>query len=103
MESPEYALGLVAHNEGRHEEAFARARAAFAAAPWLYEAKKLEGDVLFAMGSQTGHDKAFDAKRTGELFERAAKAYAAAAEVGRSDPAVHEAECDLWILSLIHI
>ena len=100
VESPAYAHGLIALIEGRLDEALARAEEAFAAAPWLYEAKKLEGDVLFAMGSQTGHDKAFDAKRTGELFERAAKAYAAAAEVGRSDPAVHEAECDLWIQAM---
>ncbi len=101
VESPEYALGLVAHNEGRHEEAFARARAAFAAAPWLYEAKKLEGDVLFAIGSRTRHDKAgFDYGKTTEAFERAAEAYRVAAEIARSDPAVHEAECELWIQAM---
>ncbi len=100
VESPAYAHGLIALAEGRLEEALSRAEEAFTAAPWLYEAKKLEGDVLFAMGSQTGHDKAFDAKRTGALFERAAKAYGAAAEIGRSDPAVHEAECDLWIQAM---
>ncbi len=100
VESPAYAHGLIALAEGRLEEALSRAEEAFTAAPWLYEAKKLEGDVLFAMGSQTGHDKAFDPKRTGALFERAAKAYGAAAEIGRSDPAVHEAECDLWIQAM---
>ncbi len=98
VESPEYALGLVAHHEGRQEEALAHAQRAFAAAPWLYEAKKLEGDVLFAIGSRTRHDKAaFDHERTTESFDAAAAAYRVAADIARSDPAVHEAECELWI------
>jgi serine/threonine-protein kinase len=97
VESPAYALGLVALYEGRHEEALSRAREAYRAAPWLYEAKKLEGDVLFAMGSRTGHDKEFDYERASRHFEEAAAAYHAAADVARSDPAVHEAECSLWI------
>ena len=100
VESPAYAKGLVALAEGHLDDALARAEEAFQQAPWLYEAKKLEGDVLFAMGSQTGHDKAFDAARTKALFERAAKAYEEAADIGRSDPAVHEAECDLWIQAM---
>ncbi len=100
VESPAYALGLIALYEGRHEEALARAREAFAAAPWLYEAKKLEGDVLFALGNLTGHDKLFDHARTSRHFEEAASAYRAAADVARSDPAVHEAECSLWIQAM---
>ncbi|MFO0586001.1 MAG: protein kinase [Polyangiaceae bacterium] len=100
VESPGYAKGLVALAEGHLDEALARAEEAFQQAPWLYEAKKLEGDVLFAMGSQTGHDKAFDAARTKALFERSAKAYEEAADIGRSDPAVHEAACDMWIQAM---
>ncbi|MEZ4300645.1 MAG: serine/threonine-protein kinase [Polyangiaceae bacterium] len=97
LESPAYARGLVALYEGRLEEALAQAREAFAAAPWLYEAKKLEGDVHAAMGGRAGHDRVFDNERATKAFERAAEAYAAAAAIARSDPAVHEAECDLWI------
>lgn len=101
VESPEYALGLVAHHEGRQEDALAHAREAFAAAPWLYESKKLEGDVLFAIGSRTRHDKAgFDYPRTMDLFQQAAAAYRAAGDIARSDPAVHEAECELWIQAM---
>ncbi len=48
LEAPAYVEGLIAFYEGRNEEARALAQKAFAAAPWLYEAKKLEGDALFA-------------------------------------------------------
>ncbi len=101
VESPAYAFGLVAMYEGHHEEALVQARAAFAAAPWLYEAKKLEGDVLFALGSRTRADKnPFDYDRTMDYFGQAAAAYAAAADIARSDPAVHESACDLWIQAM---
>lgn len=96
VQSPAYAHGLIALHEGRLDEALARAEEAFAAAPWLYEAKKLEGDVLFAMGSRSGHDKAFDHARASALFTRAAEAYQRAADLARSDPSIHEAECVLW-------
>ncbi|WP_438020350.1 protein kinase [Sorangium sp. So ce315] len=97
IEAPAYAEGLLALAEGRHEEALEKARAAFAGAPWLYEAKKLEGDVLFAMGSRHRHDAAaFDFEKMKAHFDRAAEAYRIAAEHGRSDPAVHAAECELW-------
>jgi serine/threonine-protein kinase len=52
------------------------------------------------MGSLTGHDKKFDYERTSRRFEEAAAAYRAAADVARSDPAVHEAECGLWIQAM---
>ncbi|XXX81435.1 serine/threonine-protein kinase [Sorangium sp. So ce134] len=97
IEAPAYAEGLLALAEGRHEEALEKARAAFAGAPWLHEAKKLEGDVLFAMGSRYRHDAAtFDFEKMKGHFDRAAEAYGIAAEHGRSDPSVHAAACELW-------
>jgi len=95
-ESPAYAEGLIALFEGRHEEALAKARQAFAEAPWLYEAKKLEGDVLYALGSPFRHDGVFDYERMMSHFRPAAEAYRAAADMARSDPEVHRAECELW-------
>ncbi len=41
-------------------------------------------------------DAAFDYDRMMIWFRQAEDAYRAAADLGRSDPAVHEAECDLW-------
>ncbi|MCU0684393.1 MAG: serine/threonine protein kinase, partial [Polyangiaceae bacterium] len=96
IEAPAYVEGLIALYEGHHDEALAKAREAFAKAPWLFEAKKLEGDVLFAAGSRYGHDAAFDYDAMTRWFGQAAEAYAVAADMGRSDPAVHEAACELW-------
>lgn len=96
LEVPEYAEGLIALYEGRHEEAIAKAKAAFGKAPWMYEPKKLEGDALYAEGSRYRHDAAFDYEKMKGYFERAAEAYGLAAEMGRSDPSIHLAQCELW-------
>ncbi|WP_224371345.1 serine/threonine-protein kinase [Hyalangium versicolor] len=96
IEVPEYAQGLIALYEGKNAEAVARARAAFDKAPWMYETKKLEADALYAEGSKYRHDAAFDYEKMKGYFDRAAEAYRVAAEIGRSDPDVHRAECELW-------
>ncbi|MDI1479407.1 serine/threonine-protein kinase [Polyangium sp. y55x31] len=96
IEAPAYVEGLIAYHEGRHEEALVKAREAFEKAPWLYEARKLEGDVLFAMGRKYGHDAAFEHEKMSHWFGRAREAYRAAADIGSSDPAVHVAMCELF-------
>jgi len=97
LEAPSFAEGLIAFYEGRFEEALNKAREAFEKAPWLYEAKKLEGDALFAMGSKFGHDAAFDYDKMSKWFGEADTAYRIAVEIGSSDPAVHLAMCDLYM------
>ncbi|MRG95423.1 serine/threonine-protein kinase [Polyangium spumosum] len=96
LSSPAYVEGLIALQEGRTDAAREKAREAFARAPWLHEAKKLEGDAHFAEGKRFGRDAAFDHEKMMRAFEPAAAAYAEAASIARSDPAVHEAECELW-------
>ncbi|MFT3775268.1 MAG: protein kinase [Minicystis sp.] len=96
IEAPAYAEGLIALYEGRNEEALAKAKAAFESTPWLYEAKKLEGDAHYAMGNPFRHDAAFDWDKMMAHFKPAAEAYRAAGELARSDPEVHRAECELW-------
>ena len=96
LEAPAYVEGLIALREGRPEEALEKARAAFEKAPWLEEAKRLEGDAHFAMGRRFGADAAFDYDRMMVDYRAAAEAYRAAAEIARSDPQVHEAACRLW-------
>ncbi|MGE5236625.1 MAG: protein kinase domain-containing protein, partial [Acidobacteriota bacterium] len=93
-ESADYPKGLLAFYEGRWQEALARARRAFAAAPWLYDAKKLEGDVLVAEGGD--HQEHGDVEAAGESYRQAGDAYAAALAIARSDSALYESECSRW-------
>ncbi|MDI1432910.1 protein kinase domain-containing protein [Polyangium sorediatum] len=96
IEAPAYVEGLIALYEGRNEEARAKAKEAFEQAPWMYEAKKLEADALFAEGSKYRHDAAFDWDKMMASFGPAAEAYKVAAEMAESDPEVHRAACELW-------
>lgn len=96
IEVSAYAEGLIALYEGKNDEALAKAKAAFEKAPWMYEAKKLEGDALYAEGSKYRHDAAFDYDKMKSYFDPAAIAYRMAADMGRSDPDTNRAECDLW-------
>jgi len=96
LSSPAYVEGLIALHEGRLDDALEKSREALLRAPWLHEAKKLEGDVFLARGKQFGRDATFDHDKMMASFEPAAAAYEEAADIARSDPAVHEAECELW-------
>jgi serine/threonine-protein kinase len=95
LDAPAYVEGLIALHEGKPEEALAKAQEASAARPWLYEAKKLEGDARFAVGNRYRADAAFDYDRMTVEFRAAAEAYASAGEIARSDPRVHTAACVL--------
>jgi hypothetical protein len=96
LETAAYVEGLIALYDDRPEEALAKAALAFEQAPWLYEAKKLEGDARFALGSRFRHDEAFDYARMMDQFRPAAAAYRVASTIARSDPRAHLAECALW-------
>lgn len=96
IEVSAYAEGLIAYYEGKYEDALIKAKQAFEQAPWLYEAKKLEADALFMLGSRFRHDADFDWDKMMQHFGPAAEAYQAAADIARSSPEVHRAECELW-------
>lgn len=96
VESPAYVEGLLAFYEGKYDEALEKAKNAFDDAPLMYEARKLEGDILFAQGNQYRDDAAFDYEKMMTYYKPAADAYAMAANIGRSDPDVHRAECAFW-------
>ncbi|HJV89503.1 MAG TPA: serine/threonine-protein kinase [Holophagaceae bacterium] len=85
-----YAEGLLAFYQDALEEALAKARAAIARNPALYEARKLEGDVLLDMGRK----RVFAGDMKGGLppFELSREAYAKALDMARSDPTLHRAE-----------
>jgi eukaryotic-like serine/threonine-protein kinase len=95
VESKTYIDALVALYEKRYGEALAKAEEAIAEAPWLYEAKKIEGDARFALGML-----ATDAGRSDEARGELAKsisAYNRAANLARGDGILHEALAEVWI------
>lgn len=91
QESPLYLEGLIAFYEERWGDAAARGREAAGRHPWLYEARALEAEALVRRGH--GHSIAGDFEAARRDFEAAGAAYAAALEVGRSDPLVLATEC----------
>jgi serine/threonine-protein kinase len=95
VESPRYVEALVAFYSKRHDEALAKARESFAEAPWLYEAKKLEGDILRMRGDEKSNRGDYDSAL--EDYNAAAGALREAAQIARSDASVHEAEADVWM------
>jgi serine/threonine-protein kinase len=96
LETASYAEGLLLLGENKPEEAIVKAQEAFAKMPWLYEAKKLEADAHFALGSRFRQDGAFDYARMDVDFQAAFQGYEIAGAIARSDARVHLAECELW-------
>jgi serine/threonine-protein kinase len=91
IEAPEYLEGLIALNERRWEEALAKAKAAQQAAPWLFEAFALEGDILIDQ-AKANEDK--DYALALRDLEQAGQAYHSSAEIGRSAVGALRGECD---------
>ncbi|MFH1176300.1 MAG: protein kinase, partial [Acidobacteriota bacterium] len=88
--APAYVEGLVALYGQKWELALAKAEAAFAAAPWLWEAEKLRGDACVSLATARQDKGDFDGALA-EL-ERAGEAYRRASEIARSDASIFEAE-----------
>lgn len=85
--------GLVAFYDGRPEDALERARAAFERAPWLHEAKVLEGDAELAV-ARARLDRG-DFHGCLEAADRAQAAFETAAQVARSDADTRRGLCSL--------
>jgi len=98
VESRAYIEGLVALYEKRYDDAAVKAAQASEESPWLYEAKKLEGDALFEAGMAASEQGTRDEARV--LFGKATSAYERCAIMARSDAEVHEALCGTWIQRL---
>lgn len=94
-ESKAFAEALLAYYGQRYEEALAKAGEALATEPWLYEPKKLQGDVYYAYGFAKQKRGLYDEARAD--YHRAATLYHSAGEMARSDSATHGAEADAWV------
>lgn len=93
-----YAEGLIALYEERFDDAVSLAEQAVASDPTFYQAHLLEADIDIARGIDlfgSGEVEAADS-----AYSRAGEALEVAAEIGRSDPAVHRSRCRLLTMSL---
>jgi eukaryotic-like serine/threonine-protein kinase len=94
-EAAEQGEALIALYERRYEEAIRKARAAAAKLPWLYEAKKLEGDIRLAQGRELSDKGQYEEALS--TFAGAGEIYGAAAKVGQSDETVYLADAERLI------
>jgi len=92
LTAPDYLEGLIALYEGRYDDGLAAVAKLGQEQPWFYEARLLEGDLHRALAIVAG-DADRDFPGQAGALERAAAAYQAAAEVGRSDPVPHSSRC----------
>jgi eukaryotic-like serine/threonine-protein kinase len=98
-ESPAYVEGLIAFYEKRPDVALERARAAFAAVPWLFEAKKLEGDIWLSRGKKESREGNYDVALAS--FASAGTAYAEAESIGSSDADVLLGQAERWFQTML--
>ncbi|MBZ4420672.1 serine/threonine-protein kinase [Myxococcus sp. RHSTA-1-4] len=89
LESPRYLEGLIAFYRREFDAAARLAHQAATEAPWMYEARKLAGDVSYTRALGLLERGEYEASRTG--FQEAEALFTQAAEVGRSDARIHEA------------
>ena len=94
LEAPRYLEGLIAFYR-RDPDAAARAAAqAVVETPWLYEARKLAGDVASARAMERLERGEYDGARAG--FQEAGRLYAEAESLGPSDARNTEALAEAW-------
>ncbi len=98
LESTTYTEALIDHIEGRHAEAARRARVAADELPWLFEARRLEGDALRAQAGERFDGGDYDGALA--LLADAGERYAQALTIARSDAATLRAEFERRRLSL---
>ncbi|HNN91283.1 MAG TPA: serine/threonine-protein kinase, partial [Pseudomonadota bacterium] len=94
-ESASYAEALIDFYNQNYESALINAHMAQKQTPWLYEAKKLEGDV-FAARALIQKDRG-DLEQAERNYLEAVHRYEQAAEVGRSDHRIYEAIAEAWV------
>lgn len=95
LESPRYLEGLIAFYRRDYDQAARLAAQAVKETPWMYEARKLSGDVAYARAMEQLGRGEYEPARAG--LEAAAALYEQAAESGRSDARNHEALAETWL------
>jgi len=92
--SPSYAEGLIAFYEKNYEKALEKAQKAFTEIPFLFEAKKLEGDIYIKLGDLKREKGNYPQAK--EAYSKAGEAYKLAVTIGESADSIYEGECDQY-------
>jgi serine/threonine-protein kinase len=95
LESPRYLEGLIAFYRRDYDAAARLAAQAAAETPWVYEARKLAGDVAYTRAMEHLEKGEYDPARTG--LEQSGHLYEQAIESGRSDARNYEALAEVWL------
>lgn len=97
-DAPSYVEGLIAFYEGRYEDALSLASAAYDQVEWMYEARRLVGDIHLAVANELQMRGDFDGSQ--RAMSLAGEAYDQAAVIGRSDTGVFAGACARWTLEM---
>src|SRR5581483_4200882 len=95
VESSSYVEGQIAFYEQHYDEALQKAQKAFDEVPWLYEAKKLVGDIYVEIGLQ--NQQKGDHVAALKAYNQAGESYQVAMDMARSDASVYNGECSRLI------
>lgn len=94
----DYAEALIAFYEGNLELALSKSELAIENTPWLYEAKRLIGDIHVKTGDAKRNENYQEARAA---YQRAEKAYQEALKIAASDPETYSKLTDLWSKVLV--
>jgi tetratricopeptide (TPR) repeat protein/predicted Ser/Thr protein kinase len=95
LESPQYLEGLIAFYRRQYDAAARAAERASAETSWVYEARKLAGDVAYTRAMEHVERGRHDEARA--RLEEAGRFYERAIEAGRSDAQSYEALAETWL------
>jgi serine/threonine-protein kinase len=97
---PEYVAATLAFFEDDAASALAALEMSREGQPWFYMTELLAGDIHAARYREQA--RSGDLEAAGSSFEAARAAFAAATDIGRSDPRGYEGLCLLWMEALRH-
>ncbi|WNG41060.1 protein kinase [Archangium violaceum] len=95
LDSPRYLEGLIAFYRRDYDRAARAAAQAIVEAPWMYEARKLAGDVAYLRAVEQLEHGDYDRARAG--LQEASHQYEQAVERGQSDAGNYEALAAVWM------
>ncbi len=90
----EYGEALMAFYKKDLDLALSKSELAVKKIPWLYEAKRLIGDIYFEIANAKERDK--DSKSAKDFFQKAQTAYEDALRIAPSDPETYNRLVELW-------